>query len=146
MVLQLKLIGVNALRLLVRGFIFMFFSILRLLSLYFITIFSVNYWIGSDGLWTSIFSEPIFTNGAWWKLTLYTVVMAHLTITAMSLSFHRYHTHKGVILNSTLDTFMQVWLWFVTSMSKLDWVSVHIYHHAYSDKEKDPHSPIHKGF
>lgn len=63
----------------------------------------------------------------------------------MSLSFHRFHTHKGVILNKTLDFFMQLNLWMIGGMSKLDWVSVHIYHHAHSDKEKDPHSPVKKG-
>ncbi len=78
-------------------------------------------------------------------LSLYIIAVTHVTITAMSLSFHRYHTHKGVVLNPWIDMPMQVWLWFVTSMSKVDWVSVHIYHHAHSDQEKDPHSPLHKG-
>lgn len=78
-------------------------------------------------------------------LPLYSFIMAHVTITAMSLSFHRYHTHKGVVINKWIDTPMQIWLWMVTSMSKVDWVSVHIYHHAHSDKAKDPHSPLQKG-
>jgi stearoyl-CoA desaturase (delta-9 desaturase) len=30
-------------------------------------------------------------------------------------------------------------------MSKLDWVSIHVYHHTFSDTEKDPHSPKQKG-
>ncbi len=72
--------------------------------------------------------------------------MTHITITCMSISFHRYHTHKGVVLNKWLDMFMQTWLWCVTSMAKVDWVSIHTYHHAFSDTEKDPHSPVHKGF
>ncbi len=76
---------------------------------------------------------------------IYACAIAHITITAMSLSFHRYHTHKGVVINKWIDTPMQVWLWMVTSMSKVDWVSVHIWHHAHSDQEKDPHSPLHKG-
>jgi stearoyl-CoA desaturase (delta-9 desaturase) len=63
----------------------------------------------------------------------------------MSLSFHRSHTHKGVELNPVLDFLMQVNLWMIGGMSKLDWVSVHVYHHAHSDKEKDPHSPVQKG-
>lgn len=76
---------------------------------------------------------------------LYMCFIAHVTITAMSLSFHRYHTHKGVILSKWIDIPMQTWLWMVTSMSKVDWVSIHIYHHAHSDQEKDPHSPLQKG-
>ena len=63
----------------------------------------------------------------------------------MSLSFHRSHTHKGVNFNKQIDILMQTWLWLVTSMSKLDWVSVHMYHHMHSDEEKDPHSPRQKG-
>lgn len=78
-------------------------------------------------------------------LTIYICALAHVTITAMSLSFHRYHTHKGVVINKWVDMPMQVWLWMVTSISKVDWVSVHIYHHAHSDQEKDPHSPLQKG-
>lgn len=81
----------------------------------------------------------------WIILPLYIVAISHITITAMSLSFHRFHTHKGVILNSWIDLPMQTWLWMVTSMSKVDWVSVHIFHHAHSDQPKDPHSPLHKG-
>lgn len=78
-------------------------------------------------------------------LIVYLCLVAHITITAMSLSFHRYHTHKGVLINKWIDMPMQVWLWMVTSMSKVDWVSVHIWHHANSDQAKDPHSPLQKG-
>lgn len=78
-------------------------------------------------------------------LTIWMAAIAHITITAMSLSFHRYHTHKGVIINKWIDMPMQVWLWMVTSLSKVDWVSVHIWHHAHSDQEKDPHSPLAHG-
>lgn len=80
-----------------------------------------------------------------WLFVVYFCAMTHITITSMSLSFHRYHTHKGVILNKFLDTIMQLNLWLIGGMSKLDWVSVHIYHHAHSDEEKDPHSPVQKG-
>jgi len=96
---------------------------------------------GADGLIGSFFaSHP------WIWFVVYLVAVAHLTITAMSLCFHRQHTHKGVEFHPVVDMTMQVWLWCITSMSKPDWVSVHTYHHAFSDTEKDPHSPVHKGF
>lgn len=76
---------------------------------------------------------------------IYGCAIAHITITAMSLSYHRFHTHKGVILNKWVDMPMQVWLWLVTSLNKVDWVAVHIFHHAHSDLEKDPHSPVQNG-
>jgi len=78
-------------------------------------------------------------------ISIYGCVIAHVTITCMSLSYHRYHTHKGVVLNKRLDMIMQVWLWLITSLNKAEWVSTHIYHHAHSDQEKDPHSPVQKG-
>jgi stearoyl-CoA desaturase (delta-9 desaturase) len=78
-------------------------------------------------------------------ITIYAVVISHITITCMSLSYHRYHTHKGVILNKKLDMVMQVWLWLITSLNKAEWVSTHIFHHAHSDLPKDPHSPVQKG-
>ncbi len=96
--------------------------------------------IGPQGLFPGFLAH-----GAVWKIGLYLMGMTHITITAMSLCFHRMHTHQGVTFPKWLDHLMQSWLALTTGMSKLDWVSVHIYHHAHSDQEKDPHSPKHKG-
>jgi stearoyl-CoA desaturase (delta-9 desaturase) len=96
---------------------------------------------GNHGL----FPEALAT-GAAWKVPLYLIGMTHLTITAMSLCFHRQYTHQGVSFAKSIDRVMQAWLALTTGMSKRDWVSVHIYHHAHSDQELDPHSPKHKGF
>lgn len=96
--------------------------------------------LGANGL-----VGDIWETNSLLKFVIYAVAITHITITSMSLSFHRYHTHKGVVLNPILDALMQLNLWLVGGMSKLDWVSVHVYHHAHSDKEKDPHSPVQKG-
>lgn len=112
------------------------FFVLAYSTLFFI----INKTLGIDGIFGDVLaSHPILF------LSLYIVAISHVTITAMSLSFHRYHTHKGVIINKWIDMPMQIWLWMVTSLSKVDWVSVHIWHHAHSDQEKDPHSPLRKG-
>lgn len=118
----------------------MFLLIFSLLGSYAAAAYFLHTTMGDLGLIGSVISNhPVIF------LSLYTVLMTHVTITCMSLSFHRYHTHKGVVLSKFIDQPMQVWLWLVTTMSKVDWVSVHIYHHAHSDTEKDPHSPVHKG-
>ncbi|NDD92654.1 hypothetical protein EBZ37_11265 [bacterium] len=96
--------------------------------------------IGANGVF-----KMAFESHGGLKLALYIFFMTHLTITAMSLCFHRAHTHKGVKFHPVVDGAMQIWLWATTSMSKLDWVSVHVYHHATSDTPKDPHSPVQKG-
>lgn len=110
------------------------------IAILWVAIFAVWGVFGFGGVFSGAFAEhPVL------KLMIYGLATAHLTIACMSLSFHRYHTHRGVVLNRRLDAVMQTWLWVVTSMSKLDWASVHIYHHANSDQERDPHSPVKKG-
>jgi stearoyl-CoA desaturase (delta-9 desaturase) len=102
--------------------------------------FLVEKTLGANGLLGQFVAEsPILF------ISIYACAIAHITITCMSLSYHRYHTHKGAVINKWVDMPMQVWLWLVTSLNKVEWVSVHIYHHAHSDLEKDPHSPVQKG-
>jgi stearoyl-CoA desaturase (delta-9 desaturase) len=36
---------------------------------------------------------------------------------------------------------MRAWLWLTTGMVTKQWVAIHRKHHAFSDKEGDPHSP-----
>ena len=102
---------------------------------------SIYFGIGEYGLFgTILLDNPVL------YIAIYSFIITHLTITAMSLSFHRYHTHKGVIINKYLDTIFQTQLWIITSLSMIDWVAVHKYHHIHSDKDLDPHSPVKKGF
>jgi stearoyl-CoA desaturase (delta-9 desaturase) len=117
---------------------------IKLLTIFSISFFTLKYFLET---YVGVFGivGNVFEDGAWWKYLIYMSAMTHITITCMSLSFHRFHTHKGVIFNKYFDGAMQMWLWAVTSMGKSDWVSVHTYHHAFSDTEKDPHSPVHKG-
>jgi len=112
----------------------------QLALIYGVAAFLITVGIGPDGLFPEAFAAF-----AGLKLALYIFFMTHLTITAMSLCFHRAHTHKGVKFHPAIDLVMQVWLWATTSMSKLDWVSIHAYHHATSDSVDDPHSPVQKG-
>ena len=102
--------------------------------------FVIPAWIAPNGFFGDIFATHTAL-----KFLLVFLAMSHLTISAMSICFHRMHTHHSVKLHPVIDYMMQTWLWMVTSMSKLDWVSVHVYHHTHSDTEKDPHSPAQKG-
>tara|TARA_B100001971_G_C18264602_1_gene590684 strand:+ start:1164 stop:2249 length:1086 start_codon:yes stop_codon:yes gene_type:complete len=111
-----------------------------LAGVYLGVIYLIDYALGSNGILGTIWEGNSVI-----KFALYAIAMTHITITSMSISFHRYHTHKGVVVNKFIDTLMQLNLWLVGGMSKLDWVSVHIYHHAHSDQPKDPHSPVQKG-
>ncbi|MEN9724136.1 MAG: hypothetical protein RJB38_2122 [Pseudomonadota bacterium] len=113
---------------------------LPFLSAYLAFAWLIQATIGAEGLFPQAFQDQPAL-----KIALYVFFMTHITITAMSLCFHRAHTHQGVKFHSIIDSAMQIWLWATTSMSKLDWVSVHVYHHATSDTPDDPHSPVQKG-
>ena len=78
---------------------------------------------------------------------LSSIVMFYvLSILGISVTLHRYYSHKGFKMNSVLH-------WFFTGIavlagrgSPLGWVYIHRMHHATSDTEKDPHSPHYSTF
>lgn len=69
-----------------------------------------------------------------------------LNILGVWMTLHRYYSHKSFQLNPVLK-----WLFSITALlagrgSILGWVYLHRLHHAYSDQEKDPHSPHNLGY
>jgi len=73
---------------------------------------------------------------------LYTLIVTHITIVCVTLFLHRGQTHRGIEFHPILSHFMRLWLWLTTGMVTKQWVAIHRKHHAYSDKEGDPHSPL----
>ena len=74
-------------------------------------------------------------------IILYTLIVTHITIVSVTLFLHRGQAHKGIVFHPILGHFMRGWLWLTTGMVTKQWVAIHRKHHAYSDKEGDPHSP-----
>jgi stearoyl-CoA desaturase (Delta-9 desaturase) len=70
-----------------------------------------------------------------------TLVMTHITIVCVTVFLHRGQAHRGLIFHPILAHFMRFWLWLTTGMVTKQWVAIHRKHHAYSDREGDPHSP-----
>lgn len=70
-----------------------------------------------------------------------TLVMTHITIICVTLYLHRGQAHRGIEFRPILSHFMRCWLWLTTGMVTKQWVAIHRKHHAFSDKEGDPHSP-----
>ena len=75
------------------------------------------------------------------NIILYTLLVTHVTILAVTLFLHRGQAHKGIIFHPILSHFMRLWLWLTTGQITKQWVAIHRKHHAFSDKEGDPHSP-----
>jgi stearoyl-CoA desaturase (Delta-9 desaturase) len=80
--------------------------------------------------------------GNWWAPILFLVVAGHLTNACISLFLHRQQTHRSVALHSCVTVPMRVWLWLSTSIKTKEWVACHRKHHAFADREGDPHSPV----
>ncbi len=82
---------------------------------------------------------------AWWVPVLYIVIVGHITNLCVTLYLHRSATHEGVKFHPVVEHFMRFWLWLTTGIVTLEWVAVHRKHHAFSDREGDPHSPAEEG-
>ena len=87
--------------------------------------------------------------GAWnpgvLGIVLFTLVVTHITIVAVTVYLHRFSAHRALELHPALQHFFRAWLWVTTGMGTLDWTSVHRKHHATCETEDDPHSPKVKG-
>lgn len=59
---------------------------------------------------------------------------------------HRASTHKAVKFHPAVEFIFQLILWLTTGIKRLEWVAVHLCHHAHTDVDGDPHSPVLLGF
>jgi stearoyl-CoA desaturase (delta-9 desaturase) len=59
---------------------------------------------------------------------------------------HRTLSHRAVTLDPRLMFVCRVLLWITTGIRPRQWVAVHRRHHAFTDVEGDPHSPVISGF
>ena len=85
------------------------------------------------------FAEP------WWVPVLFIVIVGHITNLCVTLYLHRSATHEGVKFHPVVEHLMRLWLWLTTGMNTRQWVACHRKHHAFSDREGDPHSPVNEG-
>jgi stearoyl-CoA desaturase (delta-9 desaturase) len=83
------------------------------------------------------------------SLVLCLVVSAIVTQVAVfgtTIYLHRCATHKALILHPALEWLFKFSLWLTTGQQTKEWVAVHRKHHAFTDEEGDPHSPLILGF
>jgi stearoyl-CoA desaturase (delta-9 desaturase) len=90
---------------------------------------------------------PDFASWAsrWWQPLLFIVVAGHITNVCVTLFLHRAQTHRGVKFSRLVEIPMRAWLWLSTAIVTKEWVACHRKHHAFADREGDPHSPLLEG-
>jgi len=88
------------------------------------------------------FAANGLTQASWGTVILYTLAVTHITIIGVTLFLHRSQTHRGLDLHPIAAHFFRFWLWLTTGMVTKEWVAIHRKHHAYCEREGDPHSPM----
>ncbi len=80
------------------------------------------------------------------KFALVVLVSTQIANIATTVYLHRGLAHRAVKFNPFLEGILRFFVWLTTTVVRQEWVAVHRKHHAFSDKEGDPHSPVMKGF
>jgi stearoyl-CoA desaturase (delta-9 desaturase) len=77
----------------------------------------------------------------WWGYVVYTLVLTHITIAAVTIYLHRHSAHRALELHPIPAHFFRFWLWLTTGMLTKHWTAIHRKHHAKCETTEDPHSP-----
>lgn len=74
------------------------------------------------------------------------VVVGQVAIICTTVFLHRALAHKALTVSPRVRFVFRVLTWVTTGIRPRQWVAVHRKHHAYTDVEGDPHSPLLLGF
>ena len=81
-----------------------------------------------------------------WAVLIVAVILSEIAVLATSIYLHRALAHRSLRLHPVTDVLFRVVLWLTTGQCRQQWVAVHRKHHAFTDREGDPHSPRLLGF
>src|SRR5215831_267904 len=81
-----------------------------------------------------------------WAVPLVAVALNQMAVLATSIYLHRTLAHRSLRLHPVIDLLFRAILWLTTGQCRRQWVAVHRKHHAFTDREGDPHSPHLLGF
>lgn len=72
---------------------------------------------------------------------IYLLITTHITIVTVTVYLHRALAHRSLSVSKPLGHFFRFWCWLTTGQNPKEWAAVHRKHHAFCEKEGDPHSP-----
>jgi len=73
-------------------------------------------------------------------------ILIQVAVFGTTIYLHRTATHRALVLHPAVAWLFRASLWITTGISTKEWVAVHRKHHAFTDEEGDPHSPVLMGF
>jgi stearoyl-CoA desaturase (delta-9 desaturase) len=77
---------------------------------------------------------------------LASAVVTQVAVFGTTIYLHRTATHKSLDVHPAIAFIFKFLLWLTTGLRTKEWVAVHRKHHAFTDQEGDPHSPLLLGF
>ena len=82
-----------------------------------------------------------YLDWSWWQILVFTLIVTHITIAAVTIFLHRCQAHRALDLHPIVSHFFRFWLWLTTGMVTKEWAAIHRKHHAKCETVDDPHSP-----
>ena len=82
----------------------------------------------------------------WLVAVVVGLAVCQLATLVTTVYLHRALSHRALTLNGPLTAVLRAITWLTTGIKPRQWVAVHRKHHAHTDVEGDPHSPILEGF
>lgn len=73
-------------------------------------------------------------------------VINQVAMMSATLYVHRAAAHRTVVFHPAVAWALRFALWLTTGIIPAEWVALHRKHHAFADREGDPHSPVVYGF
>ncbi len=67
---------------------------------------------------------------------------SQIAIFCTTVYLHRSISHRAVTFSGPVQLVMRTLIWITTGIKPREWAAVHRRHHAYTDIEGDPHSPL----
>jgi stearoyl-CoA desaturase (delta-9 desaturase) len=74
------------------------------------------------------------------------LAVSQLALFLTTVYLHRTLAHRALKLRPGLAAVCRVALWITTGIKARQWVAVHRKHHAFTDVDGDPHSPVLRGY
>lgn len=69
------------------------------------------------------------------------LAVTQIAVIATSVYLHRTLAHRALTVTPAVDVLFRLVLWITTGQRRQQWVAVHRKHHAFTDRDGDPHSP-----
>jgi stearoyl-CoA desaturase (delta-9 desaturase) len=74
------------------------------------------------------------------------LVTSQISFLVTTVYLHRALAHRAITMRPSVAFACRVVIWISTGTRPRQWVAVHRKHHAHTDKEGDPHSPVVFGY